>query len=502
MNLKTYRAFHREFEHLKMPTRREFFQLAAQSATAVTLIGHYRAATSEEPRVTARRGRSLLDLQQRFVDLRFGMFLHFNMATFQDREWGDPMSSPDLFHPTNLDTDQWATAARSANMTWGCLTTRHHDGFCIWPTKTQAASVAQTSHSTDVVCAYVNSFRKAGMRVGLYYSILSLRDDIRHFNITPAKVKLIKDQLTELLTGYGEIDILITDGWDAPWSRITYAEVPFQEIYELIKNLQPNCLLCDLNASQYPSGGLYYSDVKAFEQNAGQKVPQDSNVPALSCVTLTDGWFWKQRDVDQPLKSVTTVVNEWLEPLNRRVCNLILNAPPTREGRLAPTVVNRLEEIGRAWRHPGPVAKLREHVVIRTPNLATGKPIHASSYPDTVGPDEANDGDFHSSWYLDEAQTSGWLEVDLQKQMTFNVVSLIEPVGRSDDYPTSRIRSYRFEYWNGARWITLAEGKTPAATTLHRVPRVTSQRIRLLLDSSKDMPHIAEVGVYDQPAKP
>src|SRR6266853_4713843 len=64
---------------------------------------------------------------------------------------------------------------------------------------------------------------------GLYYSILSLRDDIRHFNVTPSKVQLIKDQLTELLTGYGEVDILITDGWDAPWSRITYEEVSFHE---------------------------------------------------------------------------------------------------------------------------------------------------------------------------------------------------------------------------------------------------------------------------------
>jgi len=87
------------------------------------------------------------------------------------------------------------------------------------------------------------------LRVGLYYSILSLRDDIRHFNVTSAKLKLIKDQLTELLTGYKEVDILITDGWDAPWSRLTYEEVPFQEIYGHVKNLQPNCLICDLNAS-------------------------------------------------------------------------------------------------------------------------------------------------------------------------------------------------------------------------------------------------------------
>src|SRR5580700_2292723 len=462
-----------------MTTRREFFRLAAQSATAAMLAGNHSAAAeqNEVHRATPRRGRPLPDLQQRFADLRFGMFTHFNMATFQDREWGDPGSPPDLFHPTALDTDQWAAAAQSANMTWGCLTTRHHDGFCLWPPKTAAASVAQTSHRSDVVRAYVDSFRTSGVRVGLYYSILSLRDDIRHFNLTAAKVALIKDQLTELFTGYGEIDILITDGWDAPWSRITYEEVPFHEIYQHIKNLQPDCLICDLNASQYPPSELYYSDVKAFEQNAGQKVPENSDVPALSCVTLTDGWFWKQRDASGHLKAVTTVVNEWLEPLNRRHCNLILNTPPTRQGRLAPNVVSRLEEIGKAWKHPGPMEKLSEHVVITTRNLATGKPIHANSYPDGVGPDQANDGDFRSSWYLDEAQTSGWLEVDLKKMESFNTVSLVEPVGQWDNYRKSRIRNYRFEYWNGDNWIRLTGGETPTGATIHRIPRVSSQKV-------------------------
>ena len=484
-----------------MTSRREFFQLATRTAIAAMLASNHGAATEQNDtqHATPRRGLPLPDLQQRFVDLRFGMFVHFNMATFQDREWGDPTSPADLFRPTALDTDQWAATAQSANMTWGCLTTRHHDGFCIWPTKSAAVNVGQTLHSTDVVRGYVNSFRKAGLRVGLYYSILSLRDDIRHFNVTPAKVQLIKDQLTELFTRYGEVDILITDGWDAPWSRITYEEVPFHEIYEHIKNLQPDCLICDLNASQYPPSGLYYSDVKAFEQNAGQKVPEASDVPALSCATLTEGWFWKQRDANGPLKAVKTVVDEWLRPLNLRHCNLILNAPPNREGRLASNLVSRLEEIGRAWTHPGPMAKLSKHIVITTRNLARGKPIHASSYPDTVGPDEANDGDFHSSWYLEEGQTSGWLQVDLQKQESFNVVSLVEPVGKGDDYLESRIRSYRFECWNGVNWTTLAHGEKPTPTTIHRIPRVSSQRVRLLLESSNQMPHIAEIGVYDEP---
>lgn len=483
-----------------MTTRRDFFRLAAESATLAALAGRIEAAAEPDAAVPSlRRQTPLLQLQQRFVDLRFGMFVHFNMATFQDREWGDPASPAELFHPTALDTDQWAAAARSAQMTWGCLTTRHHDGFCIWPTKTQAASVAQTSHKIDVVRAYVDSFRKAGLRVGLYYSILSLRDDIRHFNVTPAKVQLIKDQLTELLTSYGEVDLLITDGWDAPWSRITYEEVPYHEIYAHVKSLQPDCLLCDLNASQYPAGGLYYSDVKAFEQNAGQKVPQDSDVPALSCVTITPDWFWKQNDTDSALKPVDTVVKEWLETLNQRHCNLILNAPPTREGRLAPNVVQRLEEIGKAWRNAGPMPPLREHVVITTRNLATDKPIHASSYPDTVGPDLANDGNFLSSWNIDEGLKSGWLEVDLGNSESFNVVSMVEPVGRWQDYPTSRIKSYKFECWDGAGWITLAEGGTPAPATIHRIPRVTARKVRLSIECSAEMPHIADIGIYNEP---
>ncbi len=383
----------------RMTTRRDFFRLAAETATLAMLPGRSLAAEqNHRPHETTRgiqRGRPLRDLQQQFVDLRFGMFLHFN--------------------------------------------------------------------------------------------------------ITPDKVRLVKDQLTELFTNYGEIDVLITDGWNAPWSRITYEEMPFREIYEHIKALQPNCLISDLNASQFPSGGLYYSDIKAFEQNAGQKVPQQSDLPAISCVTITPEWFWKQRDVYGDLKPTATVVDEWLVPLNSRHCNLILNAPPTREGRLAPNVISRLQEIGRAWKHPGPAGRISEHAVITTPNLATAKPIHASSYPEGSGPDEANDGSFQSSWYLDEGLTSGWLEVDLMKEHSFNVVSLVEPVGRGDDYKMSRIKSYRFQRWDGANWVTLMEGGLPT-TTIHRIPRVTARRVRLAFESSHDKPHIADIGVYDEPS--
>jgi alpha-L-fucosidase len=145
------------------------------------------------------------------------------------------------------------------------------------------------------------------------------------------------------------------------------------------------------------------------------------------------------------------------------------------------------------------MANLTEHVVITTRNLATGKTIHASSYPDTVGPDEANDGDFGSSQYMDAGQTAGWLEVDLGKPGSFNVVSLVEPVGRWNYYQQSRIGKFRFERWDGERWISMAGGESPKPTTSLRIPRVSAQRVRLLIESNKEMPHVAEIGLYDEP---
>ncbi len=485
-----------------MSTRRQFVQSAAMAGLS-TILPASATKRFDKPAMDATKPYSsrtpMLQLQQQFMDLRFGMFVHFNMATFQDREWGDPNGPTEAFDPTDLDTDQWADAALSAGMGYGCLTTRHHDGFCLWPTKTKAASILQTPKKLDVVKRYTDSFRQKGLKVGLYYSILSLRDDIRHFNITPAKIQLIHEQLTELLTQYGKIDLLIFDGWDAPWSRIPYSEVPFDDIYRLIKSHQPDCLISELNASQYPETGLYYSDIKAYEQNAGQEAPSDSAIPAQACVTLTEGWFWKLADSNRPLKTVDQVVNQWLVPHNQHHCNLILNAPPDRTGRLAENVVSRLKEIGKAWQNPGPAAKLDDNVIITTPNLATGQTIHANSYPDTVGPDLANDGKFDSDWYPDFGLTSGWLQLTFKHPTLFNVVGIVEPVGQYQDYEKSRIGSYRFEAKIDGAWQEIAGGQVPHRVQFHRTEPIKTDQVRFSFEASADTPHISEIGIYNEP---
>src|SRR6201990_953990 len=210
--------------------------------------------------------KPLYQLQQQFVDLRFGMFIHFNIPTFMDQDWADPDASPALFNPVKLDCNQWARAAKSAHMSYGCLTTKHHSGFCIWDTKTTDYNVMQSPLKRDVVREYVDAFRAQGLKTCLYYSILDTHHKLRPGFITKQHIDMIKAQLTELLTNYGEITAPIIDGWDAPWSRISYDDVPFEDLYRLIKSLQPNCVVMDLNSAKYPPEALFYTDIKSYEQ--------------------------------------------------------------------------------------------------------------------------------------------------------------------------------------------------------------------------------------------
>ena len=439
----------------------------------------------------------LLTLQQAFLDLRFGMFIHLNMATFQDREWGDPTRSPTLFNPKHLDTDQWARAAKSANMGYACLTTKHHDGFCLWPTKTSSANVMQSSYPHDVVRRYVDSFRKAGLKVCLYFSILDLRQDIRARTVTPEKIALIKAQITELLTNYGPLTALILDGWNASWSRISYAELAYREIYDLVKSLQPDCLLTDHNAGSYPGTALYYTDIKQYEQHAGQKIPANSPVPSQSGTTLQSDWFWKTTYPTSELAAARTIVDDWLKPFNDNHCNLILNVAPNRDGRFDDNAVARLAEIGALWKNPGPAAKIARPVTITTPDLAAGRPAWASASDEAVGPDQAFDDDFRTYWLADRGTTEAWIEVRFDAPTTFNTLSIVEARGREGYGDASRIVSYKVEIERDGKWIGIAAGATPEPYQFHEIAPATAKRVRLSVTGRQ--PGIVEFGVYDEP---
>ena len=437
-------------------------------------------------------GKSLVNLQQQFVDLGFGMFIHYNIPTYGEDDWADPDASPAIFNPKKLNTDQWAEAAKSANMTYGCLTTKHHSGFAIWDTKTTDYNVMNSPYKKDIVGEYAASFRKKGLKVMLYYSILDTHHKLRPGHITPAHIQMIKDQLTELLTNYGEISALIIDGWDAPWSRISYDDVPFEEIYSLVKSIQPQCLLMDLNAAKYPSEALFYTDIKSYEQGAGQHISKESNkLPALSCLPINQFWFWKPSFPTSPVKKADDLVNNNLIPFNKSYCNFILNVAPNRDGLIDENVITTLKEIGKLYKKPEsfPVLPVNDGPIISS-NLAKDRPANSSWGSDMMIMDFANDDNFKTNWNSNPAVKNPWFEVDLTKETGFNTVVVTAAKANP--------ATYKLDYFANNKWYPLAEGKQESRIKVFRFNRISGQKVRIKFTDFKDSPSIAEFGVYNE----
>ena len=436
--------------------------------------------------------KTLAQLQQEFVDLRFGMFIHFNIPTFMDHDWADPEASPAIFNPLKLNCDQWAKAAKSANMSYGCLTTKHHSGFPIWSTKTTDYNVMNSPLKRDVVKEFTTAFRENGLKVMLYYSILDTHHRLRKGHITPKHIELVKFQITELLTNYGEITALIIDGWDAPWSRISYDDIPFEEIYRLVKSLQPNCLLMDLNAAKYPPEVLFYTDIKSYEQGAGQHIEKEANqLPALSCLPLNKNWFWKTTFPRDPVKDPAKLVNDNIIPLNNAHCNFILNVAPNSDGLIDDNALEALKAIGKMWKNGGPMSKLvANDVPIVSSNLAKGRPANSSWSDDMMIMDFANDDDFETAWNSNPTVRKPWLEIDLGKEMPFNMISLYET--------ERRINTFRVLYLDKGKWKTIVSSESKGRANVQRFDTVWGSRVRIEIDEFSSPPMIAEFGVYNE----
>jgi alpha-L-fucosidase len=449
----------------------------------ITALYSFTATAQQKP---------LQQLQQQFVDMRFGMFIHFNIPTYMNQDWADPDAKPTIFNPTNLDCDQWAKAAKSANMTYGCLTTKHHSGFCIWDTKTTDYNVMHSPYKKDVVRQFVDAFRRNGLKVMLYYSILDTHHRLRPHKITPAHIKMIKGQLTELLSNYGPVEALIIDGWDAPWSRISYDDVPFEEIYNLVKKLQPNCVIMDLNGAKYPAQGMYYTDIKTYEMGAGQRVSKDGNtMPALACLPIQKNWFWKTSFPNEPTRDAEKLVNDLIKPLNNADVNFILNVAPNREGRFDDNALASLKKIGELWHNEGPeptLPKLDAPVISH--NIAKNKPSTSSWGDDDNIMDLANDDDFTTSWVSNTTVDKPWWEVDLGKEMAFNTISIAQ------DKP--RISEYTLEYYHAGVWKPIFDGTNSKQVKVNRFKTVTGSKVRIRILKSEGQPAIAEFGVYNE----
>ena len=217
--------------------------------------------------------------------------------------WGESRIDPKLFAPTNVDCGQWARAAKSAGMKYAALTCKHHDGFALWPSQQVPPNgkafytVMQSSYPHDIVRMFVDSCRVYGIVPCFYFSIWDAASGISGSYSNPRAVMndssswarcstFVLGQLTELLGGtYGQIPFLIFDGYS--WNMGHWA-YPMQQIKNLVRKLQPNCLITDHNGMIQP----WNIDILDFEEPLGIQAPTGNTYASQQEQTISGDWFW------------------------------------------------------------------------------------------------------------------------------------------------------------------------------------------------------------------
>lgn len=309
-----------------------------------------------------------LQNRKEFAESRLGIFLHWGLySMFAQGEWYMNSANVDAqeyakamnaFYPHRFDAREWVSAFKAAGAKYICFTSRHHDGFSMWNTKWSDYNIMNTPYGEDVVRQLADECHRQGIKLHLYYSHIDWSREDYPAGKTgrgtkcldradwPAYYRFMNNQLTELLTNYGEIGAIWFDGW---WDHAADS-IPFdwelEEQYRLIHRLQPGCLIGN-NHHQSPFDG---EDIQIFERDVpGENKMgfsgQDIGVlPLETCQTMNHSWGYKA--ADQDYKSVKELVH-LLVRTSGKGANLLLNIGPQPDGTLPEAALKRLSEMGK-----------------------------------------------------------------------------------------------------------------------------------------------------------
>ena len=414
------------------------------------------------------------------------MFLHFGVNTFTDREWGEGKEDPAIFNPAELDCGQWARTAKAAGFKLMILTAKHHDGFCLWPSKYTDHCV-KSSHwrdgKGDVVRAFTDACRAEGLGVGIYLSPWDRHEptygDSDKYNAH------FRDQLAELMTNYGRVDEVWFDGACGEGPNGKKQVYDWKSTYETAYRCNPKAVIAicgpDVRWVGNESGVARAGESSVQPSAHGRADASGKPVwyPAECDVSIRPGWFYHASQ-DGQVKSLEHLLDLYFKSVGRNSV-LLLNVPPDRRGRLADPDVKRLAEFGRA------VGDMLGS------NLARGGTAAASGARGSAhefAPAQACDGDLDTYWSLDDGATNGWLEVAFKAPVTFNVVNVQEAIRLGE-----RVQKYHVEAQTDGAWRTIGAGTVIGQRNLLRVGAVTASAARLVIDGAKACPAIAEFGL-------
>ncbi|MEW6512030.1 MAG: alpha-L-fucosidase [Bacteroidota bacterium] len=412
--------------------------------------------------------------QLRWQQWEMGMFIHFGVNTFTGKEWGDGIEDPAIFNPVHLDARQWMRAARSAGLRYAVLTAKHHDGFCLWPSKVTEHSVKHSpwrGGEGDVVREFIDAAREEGIGAGLYLSPWDR--NAPSYGDTPRYNDFYIDQLTELLGWYGPLVEVWFDGANGEGAGGRRQVYDWPRIHRTVRRLQPDALIfsdagpdirwignergiagdpnwCTVNPDRVPEPGLSSPEIIDALQHGDP--PGEGTVwrPGEAPVSIRPGWFWRESE-NEEVKNPDELLELYYTCVGRNA-NLLLNVPPTRDGLIADRDMKSLQEFG------------------VTQGKIFGHDLAAGAFRHTI-----KEG----------------VELESSSPIEFDTVVLREDI--SEGQSVSR---FVVDAMLGERWREVAEGMTFGRSRIVRCERVRARRVRVRAVESVGPVRIGGVGLY------
>lgn len=412
-------------------------------------------------------------------------FLHFGVNTFTGREWGDGTEDPAIFNPTSLDCEQWVRTLKEAGFKMAIITAKHHDGFCLWPTKTTRHSVASSSWKGgkgDVVRELRDACKKYGIKFGVYLSPWDRNASC--YGDSPAYNQFFIEQLTELLTNYGEVHEVWFDGANGEGPNGKKQIYDWDAILKTIRRLQPKAVTAImgddvrwvgnekgigretewsatvLTPGIYPRSGEQNKELgifgKAKDLGGRDIVARATELfwyPSEVDVSIRPGWFY-HADQDKQVKTLNHLTDIYFKSVGYNSV-LLLNIPPDLRGLINENDVQRLKEFS------GYLKKtFARNYVLRG----------------------------NEAWH----GTSGTVrQYDIQKGALVNAFMIQEDVSKGQ-----RIESFLVEAYKDGSWIHMAEGTTVGYKRLVRFSDTRPERIRVTIRSARGVANVAAVGLF------
>ena len=464
------------------------------------------------------------EVQKALIERGYGMFIHFGINTFAELEWSDGSIPASTYNPTHLDCDQWVRVARDAGFRYVLLITKHHDGFCLWDSKYTDYDVASSPVKNDVVKEVSDACKKYGLKFAIYYSLWDRHEPSYKNKDFNKYIDYMSNQLTELLTNYGDIQELWFDGgWDKKPE-----EWQLPKIYSLIKKYQPQCAVgvnhtivleegkrkFALPDSMIVDNKYYFqyfpSDFRLWDPKIAHKLDkkqylykgQSYHLPFEHTICLSKAWNWFQKRKNQPVRDLDELEELFYWSTDNHN-SLVVNIPPDYTGRIREYEANAIISLGKriGIQQGKPLPRNGEF-------LSIGATVEASSTASDVlnryAADYAVDGGMQTRWASNELLPTLTIHLDPEKE--FNKITIFEYQDTKDgddgfsNYRTNRIQKYQLDIWEQEEWKTIYfSDQVMGDCKVIRLPHAyQSSKIRLKVLDAIAAPSIYELNVINE----